>query len=114
MSRNQRNGNGRRNSVNNGNCRRNGCSNVSPAQDDVRTVTEPTETIVNTTTNEHVVRYVHPTNVVNVNRDVYRNEHYYPTTEREVNKTVVENYNCGSDLNNPSCRPSRPCRRRNR
>ncbi|MDQ0229871.1 CotD family spore coat protein [Metabacillus malikii] len=76
---------------------------VNPTQQEPDIV-DPTRTIVNTTINPHVVRHIHPTNVVNVNRDVYRIEHYYPVEVSNVNDTVVENFNCGSDLNNPRCR----------
>ena len=51
---------------------------------------------------------VHPTEIINVNRTVIRNENYYPVTERQVNETVVEDFDCGSNVNNPNnCRPRR-------
>ncbi|WP_311439568.1 CotD family spore coat protein [Mesobacillus foraminis] len=33
-----------------------------------------------------------------------RVENYYPVTESNVNETIVEEYNCGSDINNPCCK----------
>jgi hypothetical protein len=62
-----------------------------------RTVVDPEETIVNTTTTRHTLKRVHPTNVVNVNRNVYRVEDYYPVEESFVNENVVEYYDCGND-----------------
>lgn len=80
-----------------------GCNgNDRPQNDNVEV--SPTETVVNTRTKQRVVKNIHPTEVINVNRTVIRNEHFYPVTEREVQETVVENYNCGSDVNNPRCR----------
>lgn len=38
-----------------------------------RTIVDPTETIVNNTTTRHTIRRVHPTNIVNVNRNVCPN-----------------------------------------
>ncbi|MBN9931283.1 hypothetical protein HZD82_22120, partial [Pantoea agglomerans] len=39
---------------------------------------------------------------------VVRNENYFPVTERQVNETVVEDFDCGSDVNNANnCRPRR-------
>ncbi|MGQ3381522.1 hypothetical protein ACT6P6_26135 [Priestia endophytica] len=38
-----------------------------------RTIVDPAETIVNTTTTRHTIRRVHPTNIVNVNRNVCPN-----------------------------------------
>ena len=72
------------------------------------TIVSPTETIVNTRTNTRTIRHIHPTEIINVNRTVIRNENFYPVTEREVNETVVENLDCGKDVKNPRCRPSRP------
>ena len=69
-------------------------------------IVNPTQTVVNTTTNQRVVRNIHPTEVVNVNRTIIRNENYFPTTERTVEETVVENYDCGTNVNNnTNCRP---------
>ena len=68
-------------------------------------VVSPTETVVNTRTRTRVVKHIHPTEVINVNRTVVRNEHFYPVREREVNETVEENYNCGRNIINPRCRP---------
>jgi len=99
---------GRHSNRNNSNRGSNCCNNgnrVSP--EEVETVVEPTKTIVNTTTSRRVVRHVRPTNIINVNREIVRNEYFYPTTERNVNETVVENYDCGTDINNPNCRRRR-------
>ncbi|PJN89052.1 MULTISPECIES: CotD family spore coat protein [Bacillaceae] len=69
-------------------------------------ITDPTRTVVNTRTNRRVVKHIHPTEVINVNRTVVRNEHYYPVYERDVYETVEENVNCGSNPNNNNrCRP---------
>jgi spore coat protein D len=69
-------------------------------------IVSPTETVVNTRTRTRVVKHIHPTEVINVNRTVVRNEHYFPVTEREVNETVEENFNCGTNVNNNrNCRP---------
>lgn len=82
-------------------CRSFGCGgSVSPDEVIVR----PTETIVNTKTKHRTVKTIHPTHVVNVNRTIVRNENFYPVTQETVNQTVVENYDCGSDINNPNCR----------
>lgn len=69
-------------------------------------ITNPTETVVNTRINRRVVKHVHPTEIINVNRTVVRNEHYYPVSEREVCETVEENVDCGSHFNQSNrCRP---------
>ncbi|MGE6376696.1 CotD family spore coat protein [Peribacillus muralis] len=68
-------------------------------------ITDPTRTVVNTRTNRRVVKHIHPTEVINVNRTVVRNEHYYPVCERDVYETVEENVDCGSNWNNNRCRP---------
>lgn len=83
--------------------RRCGCDRKEHDRNDHVEV-NPTETVVNTRTKKRVVKNIHPTEVINVNRTVIRNEHFYPVTEREVNETVVEDYDCGSDVNNPRCR----------
>ncbi|MFD2046638.1 CotD family spore coat protein [Ornithinibacillus salinisoli] len=77
-------------------------NSVAGATDEV--IYSPTRNVVNTTTNERTIKRVHPTQVENVNRTIVRNENYYPVTESDVNETVVENYDCGSDINNPNCR----------
>lgn len=70
------------------------------------TIVNPTQTVVNTTTNQRVVRNIHPTEVINVNRTIIRNENFYPVTQRTVEETVVENFNCGNNVNNNNnCRP---------
>ncbi|MED5050563.1 hypothetical protein B6A27_03985 [Anoxybacillus sp. UARK-01] len=80
-----------------------GC-NGSNNNNTEKTIVYPTRTIVNTTTNHHVIRRVHPTRIVNVTRDVYRVEDYYPTTVDAVNERETQYYDCGNDLNNPNCR----------
>ena len=83
--------------------RRCGChGNRRPQNDDAEV--SPTETVVNTRTKNCVVKHVHPTEVINVNRKVIKNKHFYPVNEREVNETVEEDYDCGSDIDNPRCR----------
>ncbi|WP_082686803.1 spore coat protein [Bacillus sp. FJAT-27445] len=64
----------------------------------------PTETIVNTRTNTRVVKRIHPTEIINVHRTIIRNENFFPVTERNVNETIEENFDCGRDVNNPRCR----------
>lgn len=78
------------------------CRNSRPSHDNIEV--SPTETVVNTRTNNRVVKHVHPTEVINVNRTIIKNKHFYPVSEREVNEIIVENYDCGSDINNPRCR----------
>ncbi|KMY49622.1 CotD family spore coat protein [Peribacillus loiseleuriae] len=82
------------------NCRR--CREKAQREE---VITSPTKTVVNTRTKERVVKHIHPTEVINVNRTVVRNEHFFPVHEREVNEVVEENFNCGSDFNNNRCRP---------
>lgn len=83
---------------------------------DVETIVFPTENIVNTTTNRRTVRQVHPTHILNVNRNITRVENFFPVTESEKDINIVEEFNCGSDLRNPCCRPvnrpNRCCHRR--
>ncbi|YCA46507.1 spore coat protein (plasmid) [Bacillus sp. JZ8] len=67
-----------------------------------RTVVDPEETIVNTTTTRHTIRHIRPTNIVNVNRNVYRVENYYPVTEDFVDENVVEHFECGNDPDDSS------------
>lgn len=79
---------------------------------DVETVVSPTETVVNPTTNQRTVRRVHPTHVINVNRNITRVENYYPVKHSTENINSVEEYDCGSDLNNPCCRPVNKCNKK--
>lgn len=93
-----------------GNTNRNNNSFTDPAgfngyNNDVETVVSPTETIINPTTNRRTVRRIHPTNIVNVNRNITRVENFYPVKESVKNINIVEEYNCGSDLRNPCCKP---------
>ncbi|MEN1968251.1 CotD family spore coat protein [Lentibacillus sp. N15] len=81
-------------------------NSVSPANDEV--IVNPARRVEKTKTNTRVVKNIHPTEVVNVNRTVIRNENYYPVTHSNVNETVVENYDCGSDVNSPNCRRISP------
>ncbi|MGG0715978.1 CotD family spore coat protein [Robertmurraya massiliosenegalensis] len=81
-----------------------GCDDNRGNVQGVKTIVEPTETIVKVHTNHRTVRRIHPTEIINVNRTVVRNENFYPVTERQVNEVVEENFNCGTDLNNPRCR----------
>ncbi|MGM7722172.1 CotD family spore coat protein [Metabacillus sp. Hm71] len=77
----------------------------------VETVYSPTENIVNTTTNQRTIRSVHPTHITNVQRNIVRVENYYPLTESFENETYVQEYDCGSDLNNPRCTPRKKCKK---
>ncbi|WP_082306872.1 CotD family spore coat protein [Bacillus sp. FJAT-27245] len=77
-----------------------GCHGIGP----VETIVYPTNTIVNERTRTRVVRRIHPTEIINVNRTIIRNENFFPVTERTVNETVEENFDCGRDVNNPRCR----------
>ncbi|OZU88969.1 hypothetical protein CIL03_08085 [Virgibacillus indicus] len=86
-------------------------NSVSPAQD--KMIVNPTKRVKNIRTNHRVVKNIHPTEVVNVNRTVIRNENYFPVTNSDVNETVVENYNCGSDVNSPNCRRVSPANNNN-
>ncbi|KAB8126646.1 hypothetical protein F9U64_19550 [Gracilibacillus oryzae] len=84
------------------------CDNnsVSPAEDEM--IVSPTRRVTNTRTNYRTVKHIHPTEVLNVNRTVVRNENYYPVRNSNVNETVVEDYNCGSDINSPNCQRVSP------
>ncbi|WP_181351320.1 spore coat protein [Thalassobacillus sp. CUG 92003] len=77
------------------------------------TIVHPTERVVKTRTNHRTVRNIHPTEVENVNRTIVRNENYYPVTESNVNETVVEDYDCGSDVNSSNCRRVSPANTNN-
>ncbi|MFW0781201.1 CotD family spore coat protein [Rossellomorea marisflavi] len=79
---------------------------VSPDRDEV--IVNPTQRVVNTRTKTRTVKNIHPTEIINVNRTIIRNENYYPVRTREVNETGVENYDCGRDVNRPDCRRVSP------
>lgn len=79
------------------------CNGNRRPQND-NTEVSPTETVVNTRTNKRVVKHIHPTEVINVDRNVIKNKHFYPVTERNVHETIEQDYDCGSDINNPRCR----------
>ncbi|MDF1510070.1 CotD family spore coat protein [Robertmurraya sp. DFI.2.37] len=81
-----------------------GCENSHGNVQGDKTIVSPTETIVKVHTTQRTVRRIHPTEIINVNRTVVRNENFYPVTQRQVNEVVEENYDCGSDVNNPRCR----------
>ncbi|QHA36319.1 hypothetical protein D5E69_11120 [Rossellomorea marisflavi] len=87
---------------------------VSPDRDRDRdrdrdeVIVNPTQRVVNTRTKTRTVKNIHPTEIINVNRTIVRNENYYPVRTREVNETVVENYDCGRDINRPDCRRVSP------
>lgn len=69
-------------------------------------IVNPTRIVENTRTRNKVVKHIHPTEVVNVNRTIVRNEHFFPVREREVNEKVEENFNCGTDpRRRGNCRP---------
>ncbi|MFP7230924.1 CotD family spore coat protein [Bacillus subtilis] len=94
------------NGGNNGNNGFNGGNNAE-------TIVSPTRNVVNTTTNQRTVRRVHPTHIVNVNRNITRVENYYPVTQSVKNENIVEEYDCGSDLRNPCCKPVKRCNSNN-
>lgn len=77
---------------------------------EAETIIAPTENIVNTTTNRRTIRRVFPTHIDNVNREVIRVENYYPVTESFENETIVEQYNCGNDIEHPCCKKFKHCR----
>lgn len=84
-----------------------GCSKCrnNNNNDNVETITSPTRQVVRTTTDHKTVRYIHPTKIKNVHRTIVRNENYYPVSESDFGETVVENYECGSNVNDSSnCR----------
>lgn len=111
LGRNVNNRNSSNNDFNNTNNFNTGNNSNNGNRNDVETIVSPTETVVNPTTNRRTVRRVHPTHVVNVNRNITRVENYYPVTESVKNVNVVEEYNCGSDLRNPCCKPVKRCNR---
>lgn len=81
-----------------------GCSKCRD-KDRVESIVHPTRHVVKERTNHRTVRNIHPTQVQNVNRTIVRNENYYPVEESNVEETVVENYDCGCDVNDSSnCR----------
>lgn len=83
------------------NCQCSRCRNSN--RDDVRV--HPTRHEVRTTNSVKTVKNIHPTEIKNVHRNIIRNENYYPVRESNVNETVVENYDCGSNVNDSSnCR----------
>lgn len=83
-------------------CQCSRCCN-SNRDEDVRV--HPTRHEVRTTNSVKTVKNIHPTEIKNVHRTIVRNENYYPVRESNVNETVVENYDCGSDVNDSSnCR----------
>ncbi|MBT2755709.1 hypothetical protein J7E71_07015 [Mesobacillus foraminis] len=79
------------------------CSCGLCKQKNVETEYSPVKKIVKTTTNNRTIRRVHPTHIENIEKNIIRVENYYPITESNVSETIVEEYNCGSDLNNPCC-----------
>jgi spore coat protein D len=78
-------------------------------KNDVETIVSPTETLVSPTTNERTIRKIHPTHVKHVNKNITRVENYYPVTNSREDIDFVEEYDCGSDLNNPNCRRVDSC-----
>ncbi|MFD1065821.1 spore coat protein [Oceanobacillus locisalsi] len=84
------------------NCQCSRCRN-SNRDEDVRV--HPTRHEVRHHNSVRTVKNIHPTEIKNVHRTTVRNENYYPVRESNVNETVVENYDCGSDVNDSSnCR----------
>ncbi|MDQ0273284.1 CotD family spore coat protein [Cytobacillus purgationiresistens] len=77
-----------------------GCNNGGrnrPSREEV--IVCPTKTVVNTRTNHRNVKYVHPTEVINVHKTIVRNRHSFPVSERDVYETVEENENIGRGRN---------------
>lgn len=69
-------------------------------------ITCPTKTVVRTRTREEVRKHIHPTEVINVNRTIIKNEHHYPVYEREVNEIVEKGSpGCCRDTDKPRRRP---------
>ncbi|PWU69227.1 CotD family spore coat protein [Gracilibacillus dipsosauri] len=79
---------------------------VSPDREE--TFVHPTRRVQNTRTEYQTVKNIHPTEVRNVNRTVIRNQNYYPVYNSDVNETVVEDYDCGTDVNASNCRRVSP------
>ena len=75
----------------------------------VETVFSPTENVQNVRTNNRTVRRVHPTHIQNVNRNITRVENFFPVTESVEDVNIVKEFNCGSDLDNPCCKPVNNC-----
>lgn len=69
------------------------------------TIVSPTETVVNVRENTRTVRRIHPTHVRNINKNITKVENFYPVTQSVENVNIVQEYDCGSDLRNPCCRP---------
>ncbi|WP_156855491.1 CotD family spore coat protein [Oceanobacillus sp. AG] len=53
-------------------------------------ITCPTKKVVNVRTRELVRTFIHPTEIINVNRTIIRNKHKYSVHEREVHEKVEE------------------------
>lgn len=72
----------------------------------VETITCPTKKVVRTKTTEIVRKHIHPTEIINVNRTIIRNEHHYPVHEREVQETIEKGTpGCGKDRERSRCSP---------
>lgn len=70
---------------------------------DPKTIYRPTHNVVRTRTNRRTKRIIHPTHITNVHRKIVRVENFYPVTESNVNETIVEEYDCGTNVNRPNC-----------
>ncbi|KKI93303.1 hypothetical protein WQ54_04935 [Bacillus sp. SA1-12] len=76
---------------------------VRPAQ--VKEIVDPVQNIVKTIIRPQVVRHIHPTNILNIDREAIRIEHFFPVNEEFLNERVVEELNCGDDMEYPQCKP---------
>lgn len=73
---------------------------VAPAQ------VSPTQEVVKTNIINTVVPHFHPVHVTTVNRNITRNQHYFPVTTSTVNQFNSTQMDCGTPENpNPNCYP---------
>lgn len=76
---------------------------VSPAQNNVNTMVFP-----------HVVPHVHPSHTTNVNKHVFKHQHYFPQTQSTVNECYNQHLVCTgrpprpTTHQQPCCPPRRP------
>src|SRR5699024_5541101 len=65
------------------------CKQGETNNKNTKTIVSPAKTVVNNTTTNHTIKKIHPTNVMNVNHDVFKIENYYPVTESSQNVKSV-------------------------
>lgn len=81
------------------------CSRCRNSNQNDNVIVHPTRHEVRKHNSVETVKNIHPTEIKNIHRKTIRNENFYPVREFNVNETVVENYDCGSDVNDSSnCR----------